>query len=40
VDQLVERTGLTAADIQAALLVLELERKFERLSDGRYQKLG
>lgn len=40
VDQLVERTGLTAADIQAALLVLELERKFERLSDGRYQKLS
>lgn len=40
VDQLVERTGLTAAHIQAALLVLELERKFERLSDGRYQKLS
>lgn len=40
VDQLAERTGLPASDIQASLLMLELDRQFERLSDGRYQKLG
>ena len=40
VDQLAARTGLPASDIQASLLMLELDRQFERLSDGRYQKLA
>ena len=40
VDQLAERTGLPASDIQASLLLLELDGKFERLTDGRYQKLS
>ncbi len=40
VDQLAERTGLPASDIQASLLLLELDGKFERMTDGRYQKLS
>ena len=40
VDQLAERTGLSAADIQAALLLLELDGKIERMQDGRFQRLG
>lgn len=40
VDQIASRTGLPASDIQAALLSLELEGQFERLADGRYQKLA
>jgi DNA processing protein len=40
VDLLAERTGLPASDIQASLLLLELDGKFERLTDGRYQKLS
>jgi DNA processing protein len=40
VDQLAERTGLSAADIQAALLRLELDGKIERMQDGRFQRLG
>lgn len=40
VDQLAERTGLPASDIQASLLLLELDGKFERMTDGRYQRLG
>jgi DNA processing protein len=39
VDQLAERTGLAASEIQASLLLLELDGIFERLSDGRYQRL-
>jgi len=39
VDQLAERTGLSTADIQAALLLLELDGKIERMQDGRFQRL-
>ena len=39
VDQLAERTGLAASEIQATLLLLELDGNVERMSDGRYQKL-
>lgn len=39
VDQLAELTGMAASEIQATLLLLELDGSFERLSDGRYQKL-
>jgi len=39
VDQLAERTGLAASEIQATLLLLELDGSVERMSDGRYQKL-
>ncbi len=40
VDQLAERCGLPAADVQAALLTLELDGRLSRLPDGRYQSLG
>lgn len=40
VDQLAERSGLPAADVQAALLTLELDGVLGRLPDGRYQKLA
>ena len=39
VDQLAERTGLAASEIQATLLLLELDGSVERMGDGRYQKL-
>jgi len=39
VDRLAERTGLAASEIQATLLLLELDGSVERMSDGRYQKL-
>ncbi len=38
VDSLAERSGLTASEVQAALLGLEMEGQVERLQDGRYQK--
>lgn len=38
VDQLAERSGLAVAEVQAALLALEMEGRIERLLDGRYQK--
>ena len=40
VDELAGRSGLPAADIQAALLTLELDGLIGRLPDGRYQKMG
>ncbi len=40
VDQLAERSGLSAADVQAALLSLEMDGALGRLADGRYQKLA
>ena len=39
VDQLAERTGLAASEIQATLLLLELDGRVERMGDGRYQRL-
>lgn len=38
VDVLAERSGLSVADVQTALLLLEMEGQIERLPDGRYQK--
>ncbi len=40
VDQLTERSGLPAAEVQAALLTLELDGLLGRLPDGRYQKMA
>jgi DNA processing protein len=40
VDQLAERSGLPAAEVQAALLTLELDGQLGRLPDGRYQKMA
>lgn len=40
VDQLAERSGLPAAEVQAALLTLELDGVLSRLPDGRYQALS
>lgn len=40
VDQLAERSGLSAADVQAALLSLEMDGVLGRLADGRYQRLA
>lgn len=37
-DLLAERSGLTISELQAALLLLEMESQVERLPDGRYQK--
>ena len=39
VDELVVRTELTLAEVQAGLLDLELEGRIERLSSGMYQTL-
>ncbi len=39
-EQLAERSGLAAADVQSALLTLELDGLLARLPDGRYQKMG
>jgi len=39
VDELVMRTGLTLAEVQASLLELELEGRIERLTSGMYQAL-
>lgn len=38
VDQLAERSKLSASEVQAALLTLELGGRVERLADGRYQR--
>ncbi len=40
VDQLAERSGLAAAEVQSALLALEMDGLLGRLPDGRYQKMG
>jgi DNA processing protein len=40
VDQLAERSGLPAAEVQAALLTLELNGRLSRLPDGRYQSMA
>ncbi len=40
VDQLVERSGLSAADIQAAMLTLELQQQVEWLPGGQYRRIG
>lgn len=40
IDQLVERSGLPAADIQAALLALEMQQRVELLPGGHYRRLG
>lgn len=39
VDQLVDRSGLPAADIQAALLTLEMQQQIEMLPGGQYRRL-
>ena len=40
IDQLVERSGLPAADIQAALLQLEMQQQVEMLPGGQYRRLA
>ncbi len=40
IDQLVERSGLPAADIQAALLTLEMQQQMELLPGGQYRRLA
>ncbi len=40
IDQLVERSGLPAADIQAALLTLEMQQHIELLPGGQYRRLA
>lgn len=40
VDDIAERSSLSAADVQAALLTLELNGVLGRLPDGRYQKVS
>ncbi len=40
IDQLVERSGLPAADIQAALLTLEMAQRVEMLPGGQYRRLS
>ncbi len=40
IDQLVERSGLPAADIQAALLTLEMSQHIEMLPGGQYRRLS
>ncbi len=40
IDELVERSGLPAADIQAALLALEMRQQIELLPGGHYRRLG
>ncbi len=39
IDQLVDRSGLPAADIQAALLTLEMQQQIEMLPGGQYRRL-
>lgn len=38
VDTLADRSGLSASEVQATLLTLEMATQVERLPDGRYQK--
>lgn len=40
VDQLVQRSNLSAAEIQAGLLTLELDGKIELLPGGQYRRIG
>lgn len=40
IDQLIERSGMRAADIQAALLKLELQQRVELLPGGQYRRLA
>jgi DNA processing protein len=40
VDQLVQRSNLSAAEVQAGLLTLELDGKIELLPGGQYRRLG
>lgn len=40
VDQLAERSNLSAAEVQAGLLTLELDGKIELLPGGQYRRLG
>ncbi len=40
IDQLVERSGWPAADIQAALLTLEMQQQMELLPGGQYRRLA
>ena len=40
VDQLAERTNLSAAEVQACLLTLELDGMVELLPGGKYRRLG
>ena len=40
IDQLVERSGMPAADIQAALLTLEMQQQVEMLPGGHYRRLA
>jgi DNA processing protein len=40
IDQLVERSGLPAAEVQAALLTLEMQLQIEMLPGGYYQRLA
>ena len=40
IDQLVERSGLPAAEIQAALLALEMQQHIEMLPGGRFRRLA
>ncbi len=40
IDQLVERSGLPASEIQAAMLVLEMQQQVEWLPGGQYRRLA
>jgi DNA processing protein len=40
VDQLAERSNLSAAEVQAGLLTLELDGKIELLPGGQYRRIG
>lgn len=40
IDQLIERSGMRAADIQAALLTLEMQQRVELLPGGQYRRLA
>ncbi len=40
IDQLIERSGMRAADIQAALLKLEMQQRVELLPGGHYRRLA
>ena len=40
IDQLVERSGMPAAEVQAALLTLEMQRHIEMLPGGQYRRLA
>ena len=40
IDQLVERSGLPAADVQTAMLALEMQQQVELLPGGQYRRLA